>query len=106
VVRAGASVMDPVVASLSRMYWAWWRRNRQPTDLSHGWGSNSQWRTDFRRDYVADGQLYYNVDRYKHTRRGDLPDDVAAELVRYRCSLLVDHGDEWPYGHTIIEPYP
>jgi len=34
VVRAGANVMDPVVASRSRMYWAWWRRNRQPTDLS------------------------------------------------------------------------
>jgi hypothetical protein len=38
VVHAGANVMDPVAASRSRMYWAWWRRNRQPTDLSHGWG--------------------------------------------------------------------
>src|SRR5215472_8573935 len=94
VVRAGANVMDPVVASRSRMYWAWWRRNRQPTDLSHGWGSNSQWGTDFRRDYVAGGQLYYNVDWYKHRRDGELPDDIAAELVRYRCNLLLDHCDQ------------
>jgi hypothetical protein len=105
VVRAGANVMDPVVASRSRMYWAWWRRNRQPTDLSHGWGTNSQWGTDFRRDYFAEGELYYNVDWYKHLRRDELPDDVATELVRYRCNLLIDHGDQWPYGHTVTEPY-
>jgi hypothetical protein len=106
VVRAGKNVMDPAVASRSRMYWAWWRRNRRPTDLSHGWGSNSQWGTDFRRDYYADGQLYYNVDWYKHKHSGELTDDVAAELVRNRCSVLVDHGEVWPYGHTVTEPYP
>ena len=48
-VRAGARRMDPVVAARSCMYWAWWRRNRVVRDLSHGWGHNSQWRTDFRR---------------------------------------------------------
>ncbi len=106
VVRAGANVMDPVVASRSRLYWAWWRRNRQPTDLSHGWGSNSQWGTDFRRDYVADGELHYNVDWYKQQRDGDLTDSVAEELVRFRCSVLVDHGDQWPYGRTVSEPCP
>lgn len=105
VVRAGAHVMDPAVASRSRMYWAWWRRNRQPTDLSHGWGANSQWGTDFRRDYYAEGQLHYNVDWYKHPGTEDLPEDVANELVRHRCSLLTDHGDRWPYGYTITEPY-
>jgi hypothetical protein len=105
VVRSGANFMEPIIASQSRMYWAWWRRNRQPTDLSHGWGSNSQWGTDFRRDYFADGELHYNVDWHKHPSRGDLPDDIASELVRHRCSLRVDHGDRWPYGRTIAEPY-
>jgi hypothetical protein len=105
VVRGGANVIDPRVASRSRMFWAWWRRNRVPTDLSHEWGANSQWRTDFRRDYFADGGLHYNVDGYKHRRDGDLPEEAARELVRFRCSLLHDLGDVWPYGHTLSEPY-
>lgn len=105
VLRAGVNVVDRVVASRSRMYWAWWRRNRQPTDLSHGWGSNSQWRTDFRRDYLADGELHYNVDWYKHKRADDIAADVATELVRHRCDILLDHDDQWPYGHTFTEPY-
>lgn len=105
VVRAGARVMDPRVASRSRMFWAWWRRNRVPTDLSHGWGANSQWGTDFRRDYVADGELHYNVDGYRHSRSADLTDADAWELVRHRCNLLRDLGDAWPYGHRLSEPY-
>ena len=32
------------------------------SDLSHGWGHNSQWRTDFRRDYEESAELHYNVD--------------------------------------------
>jgi hypothetical protein len=105
VVRAGTNVMDPPVASRSRMFWAWWRRNRAPTDLSHGWGANSQWRTDFRRDYIADGELHYNVDGYRHSRDGDLPEAAAQELVRFRCSLLHDVADAWPYGHRLSEQY-
>jgi hypothetical protein len=105
VVRAGANVMDPRVASRSRMFWAWWRRNRVPTDQSHGWGHNSQWRTDFRRDYLADGQLHYNVDGPEHLQDGDLPEAAARELVRFRCNLLHDLGDAWPYGHRLSEPY-
>jgi hypothetical protein len=105
VVRAGANVMDPLVASRSRMFWTWWRRNRVPDDLSHGWGANSQWRTDFRRDYFADGELHYNVDGYKHQRSGDLPETAAWDLVRFRCDVLHDHGEQWPYGHRLSEPY-
>lgn len=106
VVRAGANLMNPLVASRSRMFWAWWRRNRIPTDLSHGWGSNSQWGTDFRRDYLADGELHYNVDGYKYQRDADLPDAAAWELVRFRCNILHDLGEVWPYGHRLSEPSP
>jgi hypothetical protein len=89
------------------MFWAWWRRNRVPTDLSHGWGGNSQWGTDFRRDYIADGEVHYNVDGYRLSRDGDLPETAARGLVvRFRCSLLRDPGDAWPYGHWFSEPYP
>jgi hypothetical protein len=105
VVRAGANIMNPLAASQSRMYWAWWRRNRRPADLSHGWGSNSQWRTDFRRDYFTDGALHYNVDGYRHKRDGGLPGPAARELVRFRCNILRDLGDQWPYGHRLSEPY-
>lgn len=105
VVRAGANVMDPQIASRSPMFWAWWRRNRVPADRSHGWGANSQWGTDFRRDYVADGELHYNVDGYRDRPDGDLPEAAALELVRFRCSILHDFGDAWPYGHSFSEPH-
>jgi hypothetical protein len=48
-VRVGGNVLDAVVASRSPLYWSWWRRNRGLVDCSHGWGGNSQWRTDFGR---------------------------------------------------------
>lgn len=61
--------------------------------------------TDFRRDYFADGELHYNVDGYRHPRDGDLPEAAARELVRFRCSILHDLGDAWPYAHSLSEPY-
>ncbi len=61
-VRAGAHHIDGVVAARSGLHWAWWRTNRPTIDLSHGCGHNSEWATDFRRDYVIDGHLHYNVD--------------------------------------------
>jgi hypothetical protein len=98
------------VAARSCLYWAWWRRNRTAADLSHGWGVNSQWGTDFRRDYIADGQLHYNVDGYKHQPSagdGDLSGAAAQELLRHRCSTRDDlGGDRWPWHLTRTEPAP
>jgi len=74
-------------------------------DLSHGWDGNSQWRTGFRRDYFADGERHYNVDGYQHRRVGNLPGAAAWELVRFRCNVLHDLGEVWPYGHRLSEPY-
>ncbi len=67
-VRAGVRVlcsrtaMLPEVAGRSKLYFTYWRRSRPTCDLSHGWGSSSQWGTNFRRDYAEDGMLHYNVD--------------------------------------------
>ncbi|HEY7093646.1 MAG TPA: hypothetical protein VH393_10725 [Ktedonobacterales bacterium] len=61
-VRAGERVAHKDLAEHSRLYWAFWRNNRPAVDRSHGWGHNSQWSTDFRRDYVDDEAYYYNVD--------------------------------------------
>ncbi|GIH79303.1 hypothetical protein Plo01_57320 [Planobispora longispora] len=34
------------VADRSTLYRTFWRRSRPTADLSHGWGSDSQWGTD------------------------------------------------------------
>lgn len=112
VVRAGANRLDPAVAAKSCLYWAWWRRNRLVRDLSHGWGSNSQWGTEFRRDYVVGDELHYNVDlrlNPQMSRTGDevsdLPFEDRRELLRWRHSRTIDLGDdEWPYFDWLVEP--
>lgn len=107
-IRAGVDYVDAEVAARSALYWAWWRRHRATVDLSHGWGHNSQWGTDFRRDYVADGYLHYNVDADSSSRTGsDLSDVDRLDLLRYRCSIRSDLGaDEWPFDYSFVEHAP
>jgi hypothetical protein len=100
-VTAGAAHVDKTIAETSAMYWAFARRDRRTVDLSQGWGGNSQWRTFFRRDYLLDGVLHYNVDAQLFTHS---PDDLTAEeqleLLRFRCFVKCTKPDEdrWPYG--------
>ncbi|NUT33247.1 MAG: hypothetical protein HOV79_09250 [Hamadaea sp.] len=110
-VRAGADHLDPDVAARSCLYWAWWRRNRVARDLSHGWGHNSQWRTDFRRDYLVGDALHYNVDCAVPTLPNPADEDTdltpqdRRDLVRYRHSVTIDLGDDrWPYYDSLVEP--
>jgi len=63
-VRGGRDHIAKEIAETSRLYWAYWRNNRRAVDASHGWGSNSQWATDFRRDYVTHDAYHYNVDGF------------------------------------------
>lgn len=107
-VQAGVRHLDADVAARSALYWAWWRRNRRAVDLSHGWGHNSQWGTDFRRDYVAEGHLYYNVDADpSRLQDRDLDDASRIDLLRYRCSIRNDLGpDQWPFDDTLVEQAP
>jgi hypothetical protein len=91
-VRAGAAHAVAAVAAGARLHWAWWRRNRDTVDNSHGWGRNSQWRTDFRRDYRTTDGLYYNVDARPERLRdagGEPPLSSVErlELLRHRCVL-------------------
>ncbi|GAA3440754.1 hypothetical protein [Planomonospora venezuelensis] len=112
VVTSGARHLVAGVADRSTLYWTYWRRSRPTDDLSHGWGHNSQWATDFRRDYLADGLLHYNVDAALdpggHGGGDDELDPASViELVRYRCSTVVDHGaDQHPYDDHHVEPAP
>lgn len=112
VVRAGSAWLVRGVADRSVLYWTHWRRARRTDDLATGWGSNSQWATDFRRDYLVDGQLHYNVDEALREPTGrpfvdDLDPAAMTEIVRHRCLTVVDHGDDlFPYDHHHTEPAP
>ncbi|GII52655.1 hypothetical protein Pth03_10440 [Planotetraspora thailandica] len=110
VVRAGSKHLVAGVADRSTLYWTYRRRSRPTNDLSHGWGHNSQWGTDFRRDYVVDGRLHYNVDAAMlpgWAHEDALDPASAIELVRHRCSTVVDHGDDlFPFDLHHVEPAP
>jgi hypothetical protein len=85
----------------STLYWAFARNTRPTADLSVGWGSNSQWRTSFRRDYFVGDTLFYNVDA--RPQDASLDEDLSGgeqlELLRNRCFVRCDkaHDDRWPY---------
>lgn len=100
-IRAGSQIVQKDLAEHSHLYWAFVRRNRPVVDDSHGWGHNSQWSTNFRRDYVDDEAYYYNVDGVvdihdestgapgEPNRHGDPHLTLASriELLTHRCFI-------------------
>jgi hypothetical protein len=106
-VRAGRRHLVKEIAESSMLYWAYARNHRPSTDLSRGWGSNSQWRTAFRRDYALDGALHYNVDAAAppFAMDEDLDQSERTELLRHRCFVTCPQPDDdrWPYGLTLVE---
>jgi hypothetical protein len=106
-VRAGRRHLVKEIAENSTLYWAFARTHRPTDDPSRGWGSNSQWRTAFRRDYALDGALYYNVDGRESPGGVDPELDEAdrMELLRHRCFVTraKRHDDRWPYGFRLVE---
>ena len=109
-VCAGKTIFKPGIADASTLYWADRRKGRPVNDLSHGWGSNSQWRTSFRRDYVVGDTRFYNVDG-KYDLAAQAADAADAgrspvltlaeriELLTQRClvSSTTAHDDLFPY---------
>ncbi len=127
--RAGVSVRCPVgyfdktVAETPCLYFTYYRRHRSASDLSHGWGSNSQWTTHFRRDYHTGDTFHFNVDgRYPlgdeaafmaslspHDRAWYTEDTGSAdaltmaervELLTHRCFVRCakDGSDRFPFN--------
>ena len=90
------------IAERSTLYWATRRANRPTNDMSDGWGSNSRWRTRFRRDYAIGGRLYYNVDAKKMREYDELEPSEWLELLRYRSFVQCAKPDNdlWPYAFT------
>ena len=118
-VRGGQNYINKEIAETSTMYFTFRRRNRPVDDLSHGWGSNSQWRTKFRRDYTDEYNFYYNVDAGIHANRHpiedfpntsarDLSGEEKVELLVNRCFIVseIPQGRQWPYGETFSETMP
>lgn len=104
--RAGVSVynhpcIDKFLAEKSDMYFTNRRDNRLCHDLSHGWGHNSRWRTDFIRNYETEKEWKFNVDgevdlsnvedyeQYYQQYNSEIPVSVIAakELLINRCFI-------------------
>jgi hypothetical protein len=105
-VAAGRDHLVKEIAERSTLYWAFARGTRRTEDLSGGWGGNSQWRTDIRRDYEVDGALHYNVGASSELPGGDgLTAAERAELLRHRCFVTSARPSEdlWPYALHLVE---
>ena len=113
-VRCSRATLNPNLATNTTLYFTFRRLGRPTHDLSVGWGSNSQWRTAFRRDYVEDGKHHYNVDGRipllvatgKALEGDDLTLQERIELLTYRCLVrtVKPDGDRWPYDDHHVEP--
>lgn len=106
-VSGGKNIIRKDVAEMSTLYWSYRRKNRPYENLSQGWGHNSQWRTDFRRDCRFGQELYYNVDGKNELGvsepteedRDGLTAEERIELLINRCFIRCtkSHNDLWPY---------
>lgn len=92
------------------IYWAFRRKNRKYFDLSQGWGSNSQWRTDLRLDIETENSYIYNVtgkfnlnsptiELMEELNQQDLELNEAVELTVFRhfMKCTKDDSDLFPY---------
>jgi hypothetical protein len=116
-VRAPRHLMDATVATTSTLYFTFRRGSRPTADLSHGWGSNSQWRTCFPRFYSDQEGLHLNWDgkadigsdapapRAGWAEHEMEPLDQRRELLLHRCfvrdPLPSDEDDRFPYDDRL-----
>jgi hypothetical protein len=111
-VRAPSALVDPEVATTSTLYFAHVHGTRRTSDLSHGWGSNSQWRTRLHRFYDDAEGLHCNWDGTVDLgtypappadERGsggnpDLPMERRVELLLHRCFVRAPAPEpEWDW---------
>lgn len=120
-IRGGGRFISKELAEQSTLYFTYVRRHRPTSDLSHGWGHNSQWRTTFRRDYTDDAFFYYHVDGKYDLSRPDrimekrelamakfLSRAERIELLVNRCLMITQKVDDvekhsFPYNDRYIE---
>jgi hypothetical protein len=100
-VRAGVRHAVAGIADRSTLCQVFLRRHRDTSDGSLGWGHNSQWKTDFRRDYMTHDAQHFNVDGQIDVagltdRTGSPSDAEIRDLVRHRCLVRHTANDEEP----------
>lgn len=110
-VAAPRSLVDPEVAASSTLYFTFRRLRRPVHDRSHGWGSNSQWRTSFSRNYDEGERLHWNVDGTidladpaSDAGEDELTLEQRRELLIHRCFVrtsLSEAGDHAPYDDRL-----
>jgi hypothetical protein len=92
-VRAGEQHAVAGIADRSALHDVFLRRYRPTSDESWGWGRNSQWKTDFRRDYLTADVYHFNVDARadidEESEFGDprLTPSERRDLLRQRCMV-------------------
>lgn len=102
------------IAEQSVLYFTFWRVNRKTFDQSKGWGHNSQWRTNFRRDYESEGTWFYNVDGRNSLnapkdseldQEDGLTLEQRIELCKNRCFVVssVNDDDLYPFNERFEE---
>jgi hypothetical protein len=112
-VRAPRHLLDARIVTTSTLYFTFRRAPRPVADLSHGWGSNSQWRTRLHRFYEDAQGLHLNWDGTIDIGADDPPEwgsleafaarpvQRRQELLLYRCfaraPLPADEHDWFPY---------
>lgn len=116
VIAMSPSEFNLELVNRAEIYWAYSRANRAAHDLSHGWGSNSQWRTKFRFDFACpDGFLYNSQGKIDLSLTSDftlqklqahglsLPE--AKELTMYRHFITSEKEDNdlFPYDYRFFE---
>lgn len=117
VVKSGSDFINKTIAENSKLFWTYQRKYKETEDLSAGWGSNSQWRTSFRKDYSTKIHNYYNLGEKnfidlnasnisidKNILR-DIEIDEAIELVKNRCFIKYNKPSDnlWPYKFSYVE---
>ncbi|MEM6505004.1 MAG: hypothetical protein AAF711_06020 [Planctomycetota bacterium] len=109
-VTGGKNHIDKTIAESSTLYWTFCRSDKPCDDQSHGWGHNSQWRTNLRRDYRTHDQFFYNVDGDQSLNSLDCETDGIAhetmiEVVQNRCLIKssFDGGELYPYPYCYTE---
>lgn len=94
------------IADRSVLYFTYNRMRREADHPSHGWGSNSRWRSDFYRNYVTGGFAFLNVDgKYDlaTAATGDkeldgITPEEAGDLLLHRSYVrFSEQPGRWPY---------
>jgi hypothetical protein len=117
-IRAHPTRIRKTYAETTLLCFSYRRHRRRAADRSLGWGSNSQWRTEFRRDYLDGDRYHFNVDgevdlsgpepriiKGLDDCDDDLPMTLRRELLVNRCFITQpypwDNDEDWPSRDTL-----